>query len=133
MNQADVAVVKEAYAAYGRGDVDAILRTVTPDVDWELVGQPEVSPAFGRRKGVDQAREFFQVLAETEEYSEFTPKEFVPAEDRIFVLGHAEGRLKQTGDPISGDWIHIFTVRDGKISSWRGFTDTAQYAAGLRH
>jgi hypothetical protein len=101
-------------------------------VDWELVGQRVHSPTFGRRKGVEQAREFFQALAETEEYSEFTPMEFHPAAEKLFVLGRAEGRLKKTGRPIGGDWVHVFTVRDGKITSWRGFLDTAQHAEGGR-
>ena len=33
---------------------------------------------------------------------------------------------------VSSDWIHVFTVRDGKVTTFREFTDTAQFAAAYQ-
>ncbi|MBC6980788.1 nuclear transport factor 2 family protein [Caulobacter sp. 17J80-11] len=132
MDQADVALVKKAYEAYGRGDTEAIIASVAPDAHWEFVGRREEHKPFGPRRGPEGAREFFKALTETEDYSEFTPKEFhlSTSGDKLFVLGHAEGKVKPSGQPFAGDWIHVFEVKDGKISSWRGFMDTSQF---VRH
>jgi limonene-1,2-epoxide hydrolase len=42
-------------------------------------------------------------------------------------LDHAQQRL-----PGEIEWLHIFTIRDGKVVSWRGHNDTAHLVAAWR-
>lgn len=37
--------------------------------------------------------------------------------------------VKDTGERIDAPIAHVFTLRDGKISSWRGYSDSAAVAA----
>lgn len=53
--------------------------------------------------------------------------------DKLFVLGHAEGKVQPSGRTFSTDWVHVFTVRNGKIAGWRGFMDIGQFTSGARH
>ena len=43
-------IVKQAYEAFGRGDVPAILNFVADEVDWEFVGSANLPYAGRRRK-----------------------------------------------------------------------------------
>jgi ketosteroid isomerase-like protein len=101
-------------------------------VSWESVGRPEDYPAFGPRHGVEAVRDFFRLVAENEDFSDFSPREFLAADDRVFVLGHYEATLRKTGRTVASDWVHVFTLRDRKVSRWREHTDTAQFAEAWR-
>jgi ketosteroid isomerase-like protein len=72
--------------------------------------------------------EFFRLVAENEEFSEFSPREFYAADDKVFVLGHYSLKVKKSGASVSAEWVHVFTLRNGKVTRFREHTDTAQFA-----
>jgi ketosteroid isomerase-like protein len=125
--QANINLLRQAYDAYGRGDIPSLLGMVAQDVDWEL---PEVEgiPFTGKRHGVDQVADFFRILAECQEPREFKPDRFIAQDDQVVVLGHGTFAVKATGAEFSGDWCHIFRVADGKIASFKEYDDTHQAA-----
>ena len=57
-----IETVKDAYAAFGRGDAATILSMLAPDVSWEVEGPAEISFA-GIRKGPEAVKGFFQAIA----------------------------------------------------------------------
>src|SRR5881227_2128547 len=128
MSNANIAHVQSMYAAFGRGDIAALLAEMTPDIDWQTIGRQKDFPTLGPRQGVAQVQEFFQLVAEHEDFSDFTPREFYAAEDKVFVLGSYSLKLKKTGTPIASEWVHVFTLKDGKVTRFREHTDTAQLA-----
>lgn len=128
MSNGNVAHVQNLYAAFGKGDVAGILAGLTADVDWQTVGRPKDFPTLGARKGSAQVQEFFQLVAEHEDFSDFTPREFHAADDKVFVLGSYVLKLKTNGAPIASEWVHVFTLKDGKVARFREHTDTAQFA-----
>jgi len=132
MSNANITTVQNLYAAFGRGDIDTIIAGAAPDVDWQSVGRATDYPAFGPRKGAAQVREFFKIVAESEDFSDFSPREFYAAEDKVFVLGSYSLKMKKTGKAVACEWVHVFTFRDGKVTRWREHTDTAQFAEGYR-
>lgn len=125
MPQEPLSVVQDVYAAFGRGDIPALLGALAPDVRWEVVGRASDYPTFGVRHGPDGALAFFQALGETEDISEFVPERLHAAGDTVFVEGRIKLRLKTNGRALAYDWAHVFTVRDGKIAGFREFYDTA--------
>ena len=120
-------IVQDAYAAFGRGDVKGILNQLSDNVEWFLPGSPEILPAAGRRQGHEQVAQFFSTIDETMEFANFTPEEFIAQGDKVVVIGRSSGRIKTTGKPIESDWVHVHTVRDGKIVSFREYYDTAAF------
>ena len=129
MSQANIAVVQDLYAAFGRGDVATILDGLAPDVDWCSVGRASDFPAFGPRSGHAAVADFFKTVAENETFSEFLPQEFHASGDKVFVTGRYSLTMTKTGRPATCEWVHVFTLRDGKVARWREHTDTAQFAA----
>ena len=131
MSSTNIDLIKSLYAAFGRGEIETIIGALTPDVDWVVTGRREDYPVFGSWNGQSEVRRFFQGVQE-QETMDFSPREFFAADDRVFVLGHYAWRLRKTGRTVDSDWVHIFTVHNGKVVKFREFTDTAQFAAAYR-
>jgi ketosteroid isomerase-like protein len=132
MSSANIAFIQSLYAAFSRGDIATIINALSPDVDWSVNGRRKDYPLLGSWKGSNEVQKFFQGVAEHEEATDFSPREFFAAEDRVFVLGHYAWKIRKTGRAVASDWVHVFTVRAGKIAAFREFNDTAQFAEAYR-
>ena len=128
----NIALAKSLYAAFGKGDIPAIVAAAATDVDWEVVGRASDFPTFGPRKGPAGVQEFFNVVGSSLTFSEFTPKDFYAVGDKVFVLGRYAMTVKKTGKAMTSDWAHIFTISDGKVKMFREFLDTARAAEAYR-
>lgn len=117
-------IVKKAYECFGTGDIEGLMELYSEDVSWIT---PKVDNAVhsGARAGKAAVAEFFQLLDESEEFSEFEPTEFIAEGDKVVVLGKLTATIKATGKTYSSDWVHITTVKDGKITGFLEFFDNA--------
>ncbi len=122
--QTNSAVVRQAYEAFGRGDIPGVLDLLTDDVVWTLQG-PSPIPFAGTHRGREGIAEFFSLVAEALEFEQFEPREFVAQGDTVVVLGYERSLAKATGRPLEQEWAHVYTLRDGKIATGRFFEDTA--------
>ncbi len=127
----NVQIIKDAYAAFGRGDIPALLQMLTEDVSWYLPGPPDIPPA-GRRTGRDQVAEFFVKLNESDEVLAFEPHAFFSDGDTVVVLGRYNARVRKTGRITDFEWVHVFTMRDGRVATWEEFYDTAAAAEAYK-
>jgi len=127
-----IAQVKGLYAAFGKRDIAAIVAALAPDVDWTVVGRASDVPTFGTRKGPAAVQEFFALVDSSYTFTEFSPKEFYAAGDKVFVLGHYALTVKKTGKSMASDWLHVFTIQGGKVTAFREFLDTARAAEAFR-
>jgi len=132
MGKSNVDFVQGIYAAFGKEDVAAVMNSLAPDVEWLVNGRRSDYPTLGVWKGRAEVQKFFTLVGEHENFSEFTPKDFHVAGDVVFVLGHYAGTIATTGRAFESDWLHMFTIKDGKVAQFREFTDTAQFADAYR-
>ena len=132
MSNANIALVQSLYAAFGKGDIATIVNALAPDADWTVNGRRKDYPLLGNWKGPKGVQEFFKGVAEHEEATEFSPREFFAADEHVFVLGHYAWKIRKTGRAVASDWVHIFTIRGGKVAKFREFNDTAQFAEAYR-
>ena len=72
-----------------------------------------------------RARDFFAKVGELDDIKVFEPREFIEAGDNVVVLGYEQSTARDTGKDFQSQWAHVFTVKNGKITRWRGFFDTA--------
>lgn len=131
MSEQNTAIAQKAYENFKTGNMQALLDQMSDDVTWEL---PEVEgvPLSGKRNGRDGVKEFFAILARDQEVIEFEPREFVAAGDKVVSLGHYHWRVKDTGREFASNFAHVFTIRDGKVTGFREFFDSAALAAAYR-
>lgn len=128
----NVAVVQDAYGKFKTGDLSGLLALMDPQITWQL---PEVANVriAGRRDGIDNVRQFFTNLGEDQETLSFEPRELVGGtDDTVVALGHYRWRVRATNKEWSSDFAHVFTVRGGRVTSFREFMDTAAVAEAYR-
>ena len=126
--QENIAVVQAAYNNFKTGYISGLLDQMADDVVWQLPEIPNVAIA-GRRTGRDGVSDFFTTLARDQEVIEFNPGEAIAQNDKVVSLGHYKWRVKDTGRDFESDFVHIFTIRDGKIAGFREHLDTAAVVA----
>ena len=126
-----IQTVKEAYAAFGRGDVATILSMLAPDVSWELEAPAEVSIA-GIRKGPEAVKGFFQAIANDHADPKLEITEYFSSADGVATFGRYKCTLKKTGKRLDSPVAHLFKFRGGKIVRFVDFTDTAAYVEASR-
>jgi hypothetical protein len=118
--------VKDAYAAFGRGDIKGLLALVDDNVDWHGVkGAEGVAPHAGARHGLAEVEQFFTQLGGSMQFTKFEPREFIADGDNVAAIGDYEATVLKTGKPVSSDWVMVFTVRNGKVVRFREWTDSA--------
>jgi hypothetical protein len=132
MGTANIKLVQDIYAAFGSGNVPGLLAGLSADIDWQTFGPAKDYPVFGPRKGPAGVTDFLVAVGANEDFSEFSPREFYAAADKVFVLGFCAGKMKKTGKPFACEFTHVFTVAGGKVSKFREYTDTAQFVDGYR-
>lgn len=117
-------IAKKAYEYFGSGDIAGLVSLFSDDIKWTT---PKIENAVysGSRQGKDALFEFFEKLAEDEEFSQFEPKEFIAGDDKVVVLGEFTATVKTTGNTYSAEWVHVNTFKDGKITEFQEFFDTA--------
>src|SRR5690242_10327277 len=129
MSKTNIEIVKDGYAAFGKGDIKTVLSMLTPDVVIGIVGRKEDAPFLGLREGTAGAAEFFQGLDEAHEIHLFEPQRYIAAEDKVFVWGHYHWTMRKSGVSKDTQWMHVWTIRDGKCASLHGHNDTAMLAS----
>jgi uncharacterized protein len=121
--QENTKVVQQAYDYFKSGNIEGVLSLMSNDVDWRLPNI-ENMPHAGTRKGLEQVTEFFSTLAEAQDAKQFDPNEFIAQGDRVVALGHYIWKVKANNREYESDFVHVFTVRDGKITGFDEYFDT---------
>ena len=120
----NVQFAKSLYAAFERGDIAYIVAASDPNIAWISNADPLLLSFGGERRGIDGVRSFFREVAANIDTDCYQPREFFGGLDFVAVLGSSVSRSRGTGDPFEEDWIHLFRMRNGKLTEVRIFHDT---------
>ncbi len=129
--QENIQHTRDIYAAFGRGDVAAIMQALTDDIDWVIPGPSEL-PHAGTRHGKQAVQEWFGVFAQTVEYHRFEPYDFIAQGDKVVALIHVEGTMRHSHGTLAMDEANVLTFRDGKLARFQTFEDTAANMTAFR-
>ncbi len=124
----NVQTVRDAYDAFGRGDLPTVLGLMDPNIEWsEAEGNP-YQPSGKAWKGPDAIVEnlFVKILEDFDGTFVIHPEEFYDAGDTVVVEGRYTGTAKASGKVLDAQVCHVFKIRDGKVTSFQQFVDTAQ-------
>ncbi len=121
-------VVQTAYAAFGRGDLPAILNLVSEDIDWEFFGAKGL-PYTGVFQSKDEVARWFASIPEVDDILVFEPREFINGGEHVTVLGWERTRARPSGRIFESEWVHVFTVRAGRVVRFWAMYDTEASAA----
>lgn len=126
--------VRDIYAAFGRGDVPAMLGRMAEDVVWEQhmtdgYGIPWMRPG----RGVANVRAFFETVGRELELQRFETTNVLEGGSQVVALIRLEARVRATGRLIEDFEGHVWTFdAAGKVQAFRHLVDTHQHwkAAG---
>jgi len=124
-------LVQQAYRDFQNGDIPALLDALSEDVEW-VVPEVEGVPGRGSWRGPEQVGEFFRILSDTQESRQLDLREFVAQGDKVVVLGHYVWHVKATGKEWESEFVHALSVREGKVTRFQEYTDTAVFGDAFR-
>jgi uncharacterized protein len=126
----NVTFVKNLYAAFGRGEVPTVLGAMRPDITWYQAESNPYWPNGEALVGPDAVLKTVFMRLGTE-WDGFTihPKSFHSAGDTVILEGRYSGTYKPTGKSLDAQFCHIWDVKDGKVTRFQQYVDTAKLHA----
>jgi ketosteroid isomerase-like protein len=126
VSERDVSVLRGAYEAFARGDIPAVLAVMDPAIVWHC---PTELPFGGTFCGPEEVVGYFQTLAEAFDALAVVPERFLDAgPEAVVVEGH--DRAVVAGEAADIAFLHLATLRDGKLVAFREYLDSGRL---LRH
>jgi uncharacterized protein len=117
---AAMAILKDAYAAFNRGDMDAAVAGLDPQIEWS---EPAEFPGGGAYHGREAVKRYLTQSRANWTEGSSEPEQMIPVGERVVVMVHARFRLKGSESWQDVKLADVYTVRDGKIVAMRAFAD----------
>jgi ketosteroid isomerase-like protein len=117
-------VVQELFTALGSPDRQDVLTVLADDVEWWVAGPPEI-PYAGTFRGHAEVAQFFAAFDGAIDYESWEAHQFITEGETVVVIGEERWRAKSTGKAADNPWVLVLTVREGKITQFRAYEDTA--------
>jgi ketosteroid isomerase-like protein len=125
-------IVKGIYAAFGRGDVAAVLGAFDSSIEWREAESflyadrnPYIGPA-AVAEGV-----FQRIVTDIDNFS-VAPASFIDGGDTVVVEGRYRGQMKASGKPVDAQFAHVWSLRGGKVIRFQQYTDTSQWSLAVQ-
>ncbi len=115
---ADMAALKEAYAALNRNDIEATVGTFDGHIAW--IEPPDYG---GTHRGLAAVKAHLSRARATWAEGSCEPERFIVAGDKVVVSIHVRVRLKQETEWRIGRHAAVYTFRDGRATEMRMFDD----------
>jgi len=109
-----------------RGDLDAALRALSPDIEFELPVDRwnAVIPYLGRHSGVDAVRRAFEVRGETTEVLDYGLRDLRVEGDTGFAVIYTKAAHRRTREEFEIEDSHLLVVDEaGRIARWKVYFD----------
>jgi ketosteroid isomerase-like protein len=125
MDRASIeSLVRDAYAARLRGDVEGACAHFADDAQFALAGA-ETSPVAVRCSDCETLRKVMSGLVAAFEFKDHEILSLIVEGPKAAVHSRALVRATGTGQEAWTEFADLVTVRDGKIASFVQFCDTA--------
>jgi uncharacterized protein len=131
-NQMDnISIVQQIYAAFTKGDINAILNLLSPEVEWGEPSNP-FNPAAGTRHGHAGFLEWLNIGRQSEEVLVLEPQKFLTDNETVAVVGYTKCLAKPTGKTYETDFVHLISLKNSKVVRFQEFFDTFAAAEAFK-
>jgi ketosteroid isomerase-like protein len=129
MTEASIkAIIESVYRHRLANDLEACLSLFSPDAVCRIAGSPEASPIAASCQGTAALRQLLSTLITTWEWKSQKIDSILIQDNRAVVHFQLAAIFKPTETPVNTEIVDILTVRDGKVTSFVEFVDTAHIA-----
>lgn len=112
-------VVERMFAAFGNGDVDKFVATVSDDTVWIYHGT-QIIPK-GTYEDKEGARRFITNILNSTEIISFEPQQYIVEDNKVVVLGQEHQKVKSSGKELKQKWVQVYTVENDLITRMEEF------------
>jgi ketosteroid isomerase-like protein len=118
--------IRQAYADFARGDLDAAMEGFAPSAEL-------VDPEYSMEGGGTGLRESFENMHVEFEYESVDVIHVEETPGGVLVEVRARATGKRSGVPIDETFTHVLDIEDGQVVTYRWFSTRAEgrEAAGL--
>ena len=119
-----IEITRDFYRQWGRGNLEEWLkRYITED---SVLDNPLPAPITfaGNFKGPQGFAQYAKQITETLKIEQFSLDEILADGERVVILGRETSRVIKTGKSYTMSWVHVLTVRDGRVLHMREYNDT---------
>jgi uncharacterized protein len=123
-----VGIIRSAYEAFGRGDVQTVVGLMSEKVEWneaEHFPYWTGGPFIGPKAVVDNV---FARIGQDFDGFRVEVRRLVGCGDTVLSECRYRATAKKTGKPLDVQVAHVWDVRDGKITRFQQYADTWQVA-----
>lgn len=107
--------LRTAYEGFGRGDIQAVLSVMDPDIEWDAT---DALAHTGMYHGHEGVTEYIQSLSGVWEEFHLNPEQFTESGDQehVMVLGSVTGRLAANSQDVEARFAHVLQLEDGRVT-----------------
>lgn len=117
-------VVQEMLTAFGKGDMEALKKTLSDDTIWVYHGTDSI-PYNGTYQGKEGAVKFIMNIIGNVDVLNFQVSKIVADQNKVIVLGSEKQKIKSNGEVLEQKWVQIYTVENDLITQMEEFANTA--------
>jgi uncharacterized protein len=130
MSEANVERARRGYEAFGKGNVQAVLDFLSPEiVCHSRPSHPEQEVFYGHEGFANLvARDFFEIFGETVRVE---PRDFIDADDYVVVPVRIVGAHPQTGIDLEDHLVHVWKFREEKAVELRPYDELSEALEAL--
>jgi ketosteroid isomerase-like protein len=129
MSQENVAVVEGLYASFAGGDRQGVLDALSDDIEWSFPGPEGQIPFAGVHNGKAEVEQFFELVVGSVQLSQQRPIEVLDTDGpHVISRGREAMTARSTGKSFESEFLHLYTLSDGKIVAVQEYYDTAAMA-----
>lgn len=129
MASADVQTLLDAYAAFNRADIPAVLEAMDPDIEWHEPGGGN-APAGTYHGSQSVANDVFAAVPQNfDEFSAQPEHSFETFGDHVVITGQFRAKRKGGGD-MTAAFAHVWQMRNGKATRFHDYVDAAAWGPG---
>lgn len=124
--------VSQLYDAFNRRDINTILKSLSNDCIWEVMGQPDISFA-GIYHGRDDVQTFFGKMDEAMDITELNVEHILENGNMVIASGHFNAVTRKTNKRFSSFWCMTYEFNDNEeCVHFRDCFDTLTCARALK-
>jgi len=112
--------LRGAYAAFNRGDMDAAVQALDPQIEWR---EPAAFPGGGTYRGREAVKQYLAQSRAGWAEGSSEPVQFIAAGERMVVFVQARFRNKGSSEWHEVNLADVYTIREGKIVEMHAFAD----------
>ena len=123
----NVSLLKQAYQNFAEGNIEAVVAVMHKDIEWNEAKSFPYPAGNGVVRGPQNVvKEIFAQIPVYYENFHIDIQDLIGSGDKVVMEGFYKGIWKETGKTFKANAVHIWNVKDGKVTRYFQAVDTAE-------